>query len=154
MTSNPQRFDVCCLTGAWSPRPGYADSPFFHCEVFLVFLCSLLSIAITLPQVGQEYHTRLESWQRTTWYARLVSLWRFLYFCVGCFLLVCCDCLATGMARALHAIYAAFILETIQRFCVLLTLYNFNFDEYEINLTLSVHSKSMKKWPLQIQAQS
>ena len=36
MTSNPQRFDVCCLTGAWSPRPGYADSPFFHCDVFFV----------------------------------------------------------------------------------------------------------------------
>ena len=46
----------------------------------------------------------------------------FLSYCVGCFLLVCCDCLATGMARVLHAIYAAFILKTIQRFCVLLDL--------------------------------
>ena len=96
MTSNPQRFDLCCLTGAWSPRPGYADSPFWF-----LFLSSLLSLFFL------EYFA--------TGMAGVFHNWVFHVFAQIAFLI---DCLATGMAEVFHNDKNTAGLATLLRFLV------------------------------------
>ena len=113
---------------------------FFHCDVFLFFLyfCIFVFAAFYCDHIAT-------GWARVPHSIRVLATQYVVdspVFTVTFFVLLCgllsasmlwLSCHRYGKSTACR-IYAAFILETIQRFCVLLTLYNFNFDEYEFDI--------------------
>ena len=112
MTSNPRRFDVCCLTGAWSPRPGYADSPFwvsflksFHVFAQTAFLLDCL--ATGMARIPRMTHNDENNVTLNNAIIRIFGLafLGFLFtksFHVFPQTAFSRDCLATGTARVLH----------------------------------------------------